>query len=78
MYCDIRGNIFSFLNKSLHETLLLQLIIILTILFCILNIFILYGEVLVFALNRHYPHPTGPNEVLLFSHPQVLSVQSPC
>jgi hypothetical protein len=42
MYCDIKGNIFNFLKKFVHETSFLQPIIILSILFCILNIFWLY------------------------------------
>ena len=36
--------ISNLLNRFLHETLFLQPIIILIILFCILNIFILWGE----------------------------------
>jgi len=43
MYGDIKGNIFNFLNKFLHETSFLQPIIILTLLFCFLNIFFYCG-----------------------------------
>src|SRR5215475_13283259 len=44
IYCDVRGKISNLLNRFLHETLLLQPIMILIILFCILNIIVLWGE----------------------------------
>jgi hypothetical protein len=41
MYWDWRGRIFNFLNKSLHESLLLHPVMNLIIFFCILKIFTL-------------------------------------
>jgi hypothetical protein len=44
MYCTCNGRIFSSLNKAQQEALFVEFVIILIILFCILNIFILYWE----------------------------------
>jgi hypothetical protein len=42
IYCDLRGKIYNFMNKSLHASLLLHPIIILIALFCILKIVLLW------------------------------------
>jgi hypothetical protein len=44
MYCTCNGKIFNSWNKVRQEALFVEFVIILIILFCILNIFILYGE----------------------------------
>ena len=56
IYCDIKVKIFRFLNKFLHESPILELVIVLIIFFCNLNIWMLYGElpqnIMPYAINE--------------------------